>query len=192
MAVCSTDMRTVRRPVAGGIIEGLAPRPAHQRLRRTAPAANRNNSRRDGPFESQTNLLYIGSAFLEVTPVLRPKAPCWLQQCDAAPPPCSATILIVSASVDLRAQSRCHSPLRPIHVRERRLLIPPNRHVVSFRRDTAGSVATIYPVAPPSANVGIARHISVQSAAKISPAAGFLDEVHDPGRLPALMSDRRA
>src|SRR6266850_4512618 len=32
------------------------------------------------------------------------------------PPPCSVRILAASASVDSRAQSRCHSPLRAIHV----------------------------------------------------------------------------
>src|SRR5712664_3636800 len=32
------------------------------------------------------------------------------------PPPCSVRILAASASVDSRAQSRCHSPLRASHV----------------------------------------------------------------------------
>src|SRR6266850_1740139 len=32
------------------------------------------------------------------------------------PPPCSLRILAASASVDSRAQSRCHSPLRASHV----------------------------------------------------------------------------
>src|SRR5882724_3660573 len=32
------------------------------------------------------------------------------------PPPCSVRILAASASVDSRAQSRCHTPLRAIHV----------------------------------------------------------------------------
>src|SRR5258706_8144641 len=32
------------------------------------------------------------------------------------PPPCSVRIFAISPSVDSRAQSRCHSPLRAIHV----------------------------------------------------------------------------
>src|SRR5258708_15881382 len=88
------------------------------------------------------------------------------------PPPCSVKILAASASVDSRAQSRCHSPLRAIQVIGTAPACTIRRTAMSCAStdtppDASATIYTSYP-SPSACMLGIARHISGQTASKTS------------------------